>query len=107
MEHLFVTAGGFASGFCLQCISYVAPYWSRHLPMPPFLHPQSGNNGVQLTGRRIEKGDGNEEEDLRLDCRHERHAARHQPHMGDSWPRSSAHEAPELNRQCWVLGHWV
>lgn len=33
--------------------------------------------------------------------------AGHQPHMGDSWPRTSAHEAPELNRQCWVLGHWV
>lgn len=29
---------------------------------------------------RTEKGDGNEEEDLRLDCRHERHAAR-------KWPR--------------------
>lgn len=31
----------------------------------------------------------------------------HQPHTGDSWPRSSAQEALELNRQCWVLGHWV
>ena len=29
---------------------------------------------------RIEKGDGHEEEDLRLDCRHERYAAR-------KWPR--------------------
>ncbi|XP_061257480.1 germ cell-specific gene 1-like protein isoform X2 [Bos javanicus] len=55
----------------------------------------------------MEKGDGHEEEDFRLDCRHERYPARHQPHMGDSWPRSSAHEAAELNRQCWVLGHWV
>uniref|UniRef100_A0A2K6G2C9 Uncharacterized protein n=1 Tax=Propithecus coquereli TaxID=379532 RepID=A0A2K6G2C9_PROCO len=55
----------------------------------------------------IEKGDGSEEEDFRLDCRHERYPTRHQPHMGDSWPRSSAQEAPELNRQCWVLGHWV
>nr|XP_055195313.1 germ cell-specific gene 1-like protein isoform X3 [Nyctereutes procyonoides] len=54
----------------------------------------------------IEKGDGHEE-DLRLDCRHERYPARHHPHMGDSWPRSSAQEMPELNRQCWVLGHWV
>lgn len=31
----------------------------------------------------------------------------HQPHLGDSWPRSAAQEAQELNRQCWVLGHWV
>ncbi|XP_023372515.1 germ cell-specific gene 1-like protein isoform X1 [Otolemur garnettii] len=55
----------------------------------------------------IEKRDGSEEEDFHLDCRHERYPTRHQPHMADSWPRSSAHEAPELNRQCWVLGHWV
>ncbi|XP_044928519.1 germ cell-specific gene 1-like protein isoform X4 [Mustela putorius furo] len=94
----------------------------------------------------IEKGDGHEEDDLRLDCRHERYAARkwprrqhpacairregtlglsqpdlslqpcllpqthppgHHPHVGDSWPRSSTQEVPELNRQCWVLGHWV
>ncbi|XP_073915253.1 germ cell-specific gene 1-like protein isoform X8 [Castor canadensis] len=55
----------------------------------------------------IEKGDTSEEEDFRLDCRHERYPTRHQPHMVDSWPRSSAQEAPELNRQCWVLGHWV
>nr|KAF6489572.1 GSG1 like [Molossus molossus] len=55
----------------------------------------------------IEKGDGNEEEDFHLDCRHERYPARHQPHRGDSWPRSPAQEAPELGRQCWVLGHWV
>ncbi|KAM9583582.1 germ cell-specific gene 1-like protein isoform 1-T1 [Trichechus inunguis] len=54
-----------------------------------------------------EKGDGNEEEDFRLDCRPERYPTRHQPHMGDSWPRTSAQEVPELNRQCWVLGHWV
>ncbi|KAF6124649.1 GSG1 like [Phyllostomus discolor] len=70
---------------------------------PTFMDPEA----IKYFRDRIEKGDGNEEEDLRLDCRHERHAARHQPHMGDSWPRSSAHEAPELNRQCWVLGHWV
>ncbi|KAF6271436.1 GSG1 like [Rhinolophus ferrumequinum] len=56
----------------------------------------------------MEKGDGNEEEDLRLDCRHhERHPTRHQPHMADPWPQSSAQEAAELSRQCWVLGHWV
>ncbi|XP_030884671.1 germ cell-specific gene 1-like protein [Leptonychotes weddellii] len=55
----------------------------------------------------IEKGDGHEEEDLRLDCRHERYAARHHPHMGDSWPRGSAREVPDMTRQCWVLGHWV
>ncbi|XP_060222845.1 germ cell-specific gene 1-like protein isoform X2 [Meriones unguiculatus] len=55
----------------------------------------------------IEKGDVSEEEDFRLACRHERYPTRHQPHMADSWPRSSAHEAAELNRQCWVLGHWV
>ncbi|XP_054438797.1 germ cell-specific gene 1-like protein [Pteronotus mesoamericanus] len=70
---------------------------------PTFIDPEA----IKYFRERIEKGDGNEEEDLRLDCRHERHPARHQPHMGDSWPRSSAHEAPELNRQCWVLGHWV
>uniref|UniRef100_A0A8C0QZK1 Uncharacterized protein n=1 Tax=Canis lupus dingo TaxID=286419 RepID=A0A8C0QZK1_CANLU len=64
---------------------------------PTFIHPEA---------IRIEKGDGHEE-DLRLDCRHERYPARHHPHMGDSWPRSSAQEMPELNRQCWVLGHWV
>ncbi|XP_035123143.2 germ cell-specific gene 1-like protein isoform X2 [Callithrix jacchus] len=55
----------------------------------------------------MEKRDGIEEEDFHLDCRHERYPARHQPHMADSWPRSSTQEAPELNRQCWVLGHWV
>ncbi|XP_047389760.1 germ cell-specific gene 1-like protein isoform X2 [Sciurus carolinensis] len=55
----------------------------------------------------IEKGDGSEEEDFRLDCHHERYPTRHQPHLGDAWPRSTAQEAPELNRQCWVLGHWV
>uniref|UniRef100_A0A2K6S468 GSG1 like n=1 Tax=Saimiri boliviensis boliviensis TaxID=39432 RepID=A0A2K6S468_SAIBB len=55
----------------------------------------------------MEKRDGSEEADFRLDCRHERYPARHQPHMADSWPRSSTQEAPELNRQCWVLGHWV
>ncbi|XP_077880293.1 germ cell-specific gene 1-like protein isoform X3 [Ictidomys tridecemlineatus] len=55
----------------------------------------------------MEKGDVSEEEDFRLDCHHERYPARHQPHLGDSWPRSAAQEAPELNRQCWVLGHWV
>nr|XP_051703519.1 germ cell-specific gene 1-like protein isoform X2 [Oryctolagus cuniculus] len=55
----------------------------------------------------LEKGDGSEEEDLHLDCRHEHYPSRYQPHVGDSWPRSSAPEAPELSRQCWVLGHWV
>ncbi|XP_048188660.1 germ cell-specific gene 1-like protein isoform X3 [Perognathus longimembris pacificus] len=55
----------------------------------------------------MEKGDGSEEEDFRLDCRHQGYSTRHQAHMADSWPRSSAQEAPELSRQCWVLGHWV
>uniref|UniRef100_A0A8P0TFY5 GSG1 like n=1 Tax=Canis lupus familiaris TaxID=9615 RepID=A0A8P0TFY5_CANLF len=69
---------------------------------PTFIHPEA----IRYFRERIEKGDGHEE-DLRLDCRHERYPARHHPHMGDSWPRSSAQEMPELNRQCWVLGHWV
>ncbi|XP_032698574.1 germ cell-specific gene 1-like protein isoform X1 [Lontra canadensis] len=109
---------------------------------PTFIDPEA----IKYFRERIEKGDGHEEEDLRLDCRHERYAARkwprlqhpartirgegslgmsqadlslqpclvpqthtagHHPHMGDSWPRSSTQEVPELNRQCWVLGHWV
>uniref|UniRef100_A0A8C6D5G0 GSG1 like n=1 Tax=Moschus moschiferus TaxID=68415 RepID=A0A8C6D5G0_MOSMO len=70
---------------------------------PTFIDPEA----IKYFRERMEKGDGHEEEDFRLDCRHERYPARHQPHVGDSWPRSSAHEAPELNRQCWVLGHWV
>ncbi|XP_008839851.1 germ cell-specific gene 1-like protein isoform X1 [Nannospalax galili] len=70
---------------------------------PTFIEPEA----IKYFRERIEKGDGSEEEDFRLACRHERYPTRHQPHMGDSWPRSSAHEAPELNRQCWVLGHWV
>ncbi|XP_073071466.1 germ cell-specific gene 1-like protein isoform X2 [Manis javanica] len=65
------------------------------------------SEAIKYFRERIEKGDGTEEEDLRLACRHERYPARHQPRMGDSWPRSSAQEVPELNRQCWVLGHWV
>nr|KAF6283703.1 GSG1 like [Pipistrellus kuhlii] len=59
---------------------------------------------------QFDKRDRREEEGLHLDCRHERYErypARHQPQVGDSWPRSSAHEAAELSRQCWVLGHWV
>ncbi|XP_039740617.1 germ cell-specific gene 1-like protein isoform X4 [Pteropus medius] len=84
--------------------------------LPTFPAPRGTAGAVERAGfwstlpsalPQIEKGDGNEEEDLRLDCRHERYPARHQPHVGDSWPRSSAQEAPELNRQCWVLGHWV
>ncbi|VCX40827.1 unnamed protein product, partial [Gulo gulo] len=70
---------------------------------PTFIDPEA----IKYFRERIEKGDGHEEEDLRLDCRHERYTARHHPHMGDSWPRSSTQEVPELNRQCWVLGHWV
>ncbi|XP_065776404.1 germ cell-specific gene 1-like protein isoform X2 [Muntiacus reevesi] len=70
---------------------------------PTFIDPEA----IKYFRERMEKGDGHEEEDFRLDCRHERYPARHQPHVGDSWPRTSAHEAPELNRQCWVLGHWV
>ncbi|KAJ1067573.1 hypothetical protein K5549_010691 [Capra hircus] len=109
---------------------------------PTFIDPEA----IKYFRERMEKGDGHEEEDFRLDCRHERYPARkwpqlqelalrirrlgnwglqliaavkfnardklltlpgHQPHVGDSWPRSSAHEAAELNRQCWVLGHWV
>ncbi|XP_008564844.1 PREDICTED: germ cell-specific gene 1-like protein [Galeopterus variegatus] len=70
---------------------------------PTFIDPEA----IKYFRERIEKGDGIEEEDLRLDCRHERYPTRHQPHMGDSWPRSSVQEVPELNRQCWVLGHWV
>ncbi|XP_012614476.2 germ cell-specific gene 1-like protein [Microcebus murinus] len=70
---------------------------------PTFIDPEA----IKYFRERIEKGDGSEEEDFRLDCRHERYPTRHQPHMGDSWPRSSAQEGPELNRQCWVLGHWV
>ncbi|KAM6155483.1 germ cell-specific gene 1-like protein isoform 2-T2 [Rhynchocyon petersi] len=67
-----------------------------------FIEPEA----IKYFGERS-KGDGSEEDDFRLDCRHERYPTRHQLHMGDSWPRSSAQEAPELNRQCWVLGHWV
>ncbi|XP_037670873.1 germ cell-specific gene 1-like protein isoform X1 [Choloepus didactylus] len=70
---------------------------------PTFIDPEA----IKYFRERIQKGDVNEEEDFRLDCRHERYPTRHQPHMGESWPRSSAQEAPELNRQCWVLGHWV
>ncbi|XP_065749001.1 germ cell-specific gene 1-like protein isoform X2 [Phocoena phocoena] len=69
---------------------------------PTFIDPEA----IKYFRERMEKGDGHEE-DFRLDCRHERYPARYQPHMGDSWPRSSAQEVPELNRQCWVLGHWV
>nr|XP_026247965.1 germ cell-specific gene 1-like protein isoform X3 [Urocitellus parryii] len=70
---------------------------------PTFIDPEA----IKYFRERMEKGDGSEEEDFRLDCHHERYPARHQPHLGDSWPRSAAQEAPELNRQCWVLGHWV
>ncbi|XP_030781167.1 germ cell-specific gene 1-like protein isoform X4 [Macaca nemestrina] len=70
---------------------------------PTFIDPEA----IKYFRERMEKRDGSEEEDFHLDCRHERYPARHQPHMADSWPRSSAQEAPELNRQCWVLGHWV
>ncbi|XP_069342781.1 germ cell-specific gene 1-like protein isoform X2 [Eulemur rufifrons] len=70
---------------------------------PTFIDPEA----IKYFRERIEKGDGSEEEDFRLDCRHERYPTRHQAHLGDSWPRSSAQEAPELSRQCWVLGHWV
>ncbi|XP_021093026.1 germ cell-specific gene 1-like protein isoform X1 [Heterocephalus glaber] len=69
---------------------------------PTFIDPEA----IEYFRERIEKGDGSEE-DFRLDCRHERYPTRHQLHMADSWPRTSAQEAPELNRQCWVLGHWV
>ncbi|XP_055153709.1 germ cell-specific gene 1-like protein isoform X1 [Symphalangus syndactylus] len=69
---------------------------------PTFIDPEA----IKYFRERMEKRDGSEE-DFHLDCRHERYPARHQPHMADSWPRSSAQEAPELNRQCWVLGHWV
>ncbi|XP_004705762.1 germ cell-specific gene 1-like protein [Echinops telfairi] len=70
---------------------------------PTFIDPEA----IKYFRERLEKGDGTEEEDLRLDCRHERYLTRHHPHLGGSWPRSAAQEAPELNRQCWVLGHWV
>uniref|UniRef100_A0A8D2DA82 GSG1 like n=1 Tax=Sciurus vulgaris TaxID=55149 RepID=A0A8D2DA82_SCIVU len=70
---------------------------------PTFIDPEA----IKYFRERIEKGDGSEEEDFRLDCHHERYPTRHQPHLGDAWPRSTAQEAPELNRQCWVLGHWV
>ncbi|XP_049643772.1 germ cell-specific gene 1-like protein [Suncus etruscus] len=84
---------------------------------PTFIEPEA----IKYFRERIEKGDGDEEEDLHMDCRRERYPTRHQPHLGDSWPRSSTHqphlgdswprsaaqEAQELNRQCWVLGHWV
>ncbi|XP_071461654.1 germ cell-specific gene 1-like protein isoform X3 [Marmota flaviventris] len=70
---------------------------------PTFIDPEA----IKYFRERMEKGDGSEEEDFRLDCHHERYPARHQPHLGDSWPRSAAQEAHELNRQCWVLGHWV
>ncbi|XP_059548451.1 germ cell-specific gene 1-like protein isoform X2 [Myotis daubentonii] len=72
---------------------------------PTFIEPEAikyFRERSVLAGHRHD-----EEDDLRLDCRHERYPARHQPHLGDSWPRSSAHEAAELSRQCWVLGHWV
>ncbi|KAM6166099.1 germ cell-specific gene 1-like protein isoform 4-T4 [Erethizon dorsatum] len=70
---------------------------------PTFIDPEA----IKYFRERIEKGDGSEEEDFRLDCRHERYPTRHQLHMAESWPQSSAQEVPELNRQCWVLGHWV
>ncbi|XP_036159078.1 germ cell-specific gene 1-like protein isoform X2 [Myotis myotis] len=72
---------------------------------PTFTEPEA----IKYFRERFEKGHrhDDEEDDLRLDCRHERYPTRHQPHLGDSWPRSSAHEAGELSRQCWVLGHWV
>ncbi|XP_004586892.2 germ cell-specific gene 1-like protein [Ochotona princeps] len=71
---------------------------------PTFVDPEA----IKYFRERLEKGECSEEEDLRLDCRHERYPTRHQPHMGDSWPRGSAQEAaPELSHQCWVLGHWV
>ncbi|KAM4829778.1 germ cell-specific gene 1-like protein isoform 2-T2 [Thomomys bottae] len=63
---------------------------------------------ISWVRERMEKGDGSQEEDFRLDCRHQGYSTRHQAsHMADSWPRSSSQEAPELSRQCWVLGHWV
>ncbi|XP_062035609.1 germ cell-specific gene 1-like protein isoform X3 [Lepus europaeus] len=70
---------------------------------PTFVDPEA----IKYFRERLEKGDGSEEEDLHLDCRHEHYPSRYQPHVGDSWPRSAAQEAPELSRQCWVLGHWV
>nr|XP_044987868.1 germ cell-specific gene 1-like protein isoform X3 [Jaculus jaculus] len=70
---------------------------------PTFIEPEA----IKYFRERIGKGDVSEEEDFHLACRHERYPTRHQPHMADSWPRSFTHEAPELNRQCWVLGHWV
>nr|XP_035922206.1 germ cell-specific gene 1-like protein isoform X5 [Halichoerus grypus] len=39
---------------------------------PTFIDPEA----IKYFRERIEKGDGHEEEDLRLDCRHERYAAR-------------------------------
>ncbi|XP_069860384.1 germ cell-specific gene 1-like protein isoform X2 [Dipodomys merriami] len=70
---------------------------------PTFMDPEA----IKYFQERMEKGDGSEEEDFRLDCRHQGYSTRHQAHMAGSWPRSSAQEAPELSRQCWVLGHWV
>ncbi|XP_045428478.1 germ cell-specific gene 1-like protein isoform X3 [Pipistrellus kuhlii] len=73
---------------------------------PTFTEPEA----IKYFRERFDKRDRREEEGLHLDCRHERYErypARHQPQVGDSWPRSSAHEAAELSRQCWVLGHWV
>ncbi|XP_060028727.1 germ cell-specific gene 1-like protein isoform X2 [Erinaceus europaeus] len=60
---------------------------------PTFIDP----GAIKYFRERIQRGDADEEEGLRLDCRHERHTARHQPHSGDSWPRSSAqHSHPHL-----------
>uniref|UniRef100_A0A2K5DQ20 GSG1 like n=2 Tax=Aotus nancymaae TaxID=37293 RepID=A0A2K5DQ20_AOTNA len=82
-----------------EAIKYFRERWQ--------IEAQRGRPTCSRSHSWMEKRDGSEEEDFRLDCRHERYPARHQPHMADSWPRSSTQEAPELNRQCWVLGHWV
>ncbi|XP_037593400.1 germ cell-specific gene 1-like protein isoform X2 [Cebus imitator] len=82
-----------------EAIKYFRERWQ--------IEAQRGRPTCPRSHSWIEKRDGSDEEDFRLDCRHERYPARHQPHMADSWPRSSTQEAPELNRQCWVLGHWV
>ncbi|KAI2577778.1 GSG1L isoform 4 [Pan troglodytes] len=81
-----------------EAIKYFRERWQ--------IEAQRGRATCPRSHSWMEKRDGSEE-DFHLDCRHERYPARHQPHMADSWPRSSAQEAPELNRQCWVLGHWV
>ncbi|XP_024089562.1 germ cell-specific gene 1-like protein isoform X1 [Pongo abelii] len=81
-----------------EAIKYFRERWQ--------IEAQRGRTTCPRSHSWMEKRDGSEE-DFHLDCRHERYPARHQPHMVDSWPRSSAQEAPELNRQCWVLGHWV